>query len=85
MTSDIERNVVLEQNDALRERFKHSKPELFQRLRRCCICLLASCEDQAACRAEFARWAENQWDDAVDEALSRRTIDSPTLSNLTVR
>ena len=83
MTSDLERDVVLEQNDRLREQFKNTSPDLFQKLRRCCICLLGSCEDQAACRTEFAAWAEGQWDDAVDEALSNRAGDSPALSNLT--
>ena len=70
MTSDLEREVVLAQNDALRERFRWGVPDTFQKLRRCCICLQASCADQAACRAEFATWAERKWNDAVDKQLA---------------
>jgi hypothetical protein len=71
-TTDEEREVILAQNDQLRNRFRISRPETFQRLRRCCICLQASCADQGACRAEFAAWATAKWDTAVrEECLAR--------------
>ena len=82
MTSDEEREVVLQQNDALRERFINRsdyrvrqgplRQDIFQRLRRCCICLQASCVDQSACRAEFAEWTERKWNNAVDERLNEQ-------------
>lgn len=68
MTSDEEREAVLWQNDLLRERY----PGLFQKLRRCCICLQSSCSDLSACRAAFAEWTERKWDRAVEAELDRR-------------
>lgn len=64
-TTDEERDIVLRQNEAL-------PSARFQRLRRCCICLQASCADQAACRAEFAQWAERKWDTAVRAECAAR-------------
>lgn len=76
-TNDVERAVVLEQNDQLRERFRVSSPETFQKLRRCCICLLNTCKDMSACREEFAVWAEQKWNRAVDIELDRRDPQRP--------
>ena len=77
MTSDLERELVLEQNDRLRERFRTSNPGVFQKLRRCCICLQSSCSDQSACRETFAVWAERKWNKAVDDQLDvgRKALD----------
>ena len=72
MTSDEERCLVLQLNEWLRERCSLLKPELFQKLRRCCICLGSQCADLGACRAEFARWGEKHWDRAVEKELERR-------------
>jgi hypothetical protein len=72
-TTDEERHVILQQNDALRRRGDGKNGRLFQRLRRCCICLQNSCADQAACRAEFTEWAERKWDAAVDKHLGEPT------------
>jgi len=72
VTSDLEREWVLEQNDELRRRFRVSQPEVFQKLRRCCICLQSSCLQQALCRAEFAEWAQKKWDSAVVKQLDLR-------------
>jgi hypothetical protein len=69
VTSDLEREVVLAQNDALRERFRTSRPEVFQKLRRCCICLRSSCGNPEPCRAEFAEWTQKKWDAAVERQL----------------
>jgi hypothetical protein len=74
VTSDLERKAVLEQNEWLRERYntRTEHAELFQKLRRCCICLQASCADQVACRAEFEEWTKKRWDAAVDERLDEK-------------
>lgn len=71
MTSDLEREVVLKQNEWLREHYntRTEHAGLFQKLRRCCVCLQASCADQAACRAEFAEWTQKRWDAAVEKQL----------------
>ncbi len=73
MTSDVEREAVLWQNEMLRERYYSSKyPGLFQKLRRCCICLGNFCIEQALCRAEFEEWTQQRWDRAVEAELDRR-------------
>ncbi len=72
MTSDVEREAVLWQNDLLREHYRTQHPGLFQKLRRCCVCLQSSCADQSACRTAFAEWTERKWDRAVETELDRR-------------
>lgn len=58
VTSDLEREAVLRQNELLRDpRFK----DCFQALRRCCVCLRGSCEDKASCSAEFEAWTKSKW------------------------
>lgn len=70
-TSDEERDLVLRQNEMLRGAEQGAKGPHFQRLRRCCICLMSSCADLSACRSEFARWAEKKWDTAIGNTDQR--------------
>jgi hypothetical protein len=72
VTSDVERAAVLWQNEMLREHYRTANPGLFQKLRRCCICLQSSCSDQSACRAEFETWTQKRWDRSVEAELDRR-------------
>jgi hypothetical protein len=81
-TTDEEREIVLRQNDALREQLINRsdyrvpqgpfRPDTYRRLRRCALCLQGSCADQAACRAEFATWTERIWDAAVRAECAAR-------------
>lgn len=79
MTSDVEREVVLKQNEWLREHYntRTEHAGLFQKLRRCCICLKSSCGNPGPCRAEFEEWTKKRWDAAVDEELTNRGIGDP--------
>jgi len=60
VTSTQERLTILEQNELAKKRGS------FQKLRRCCICVLSSCVDKSACGAEFDRWTKQQWDAEVE-------------------
>jgi hypothetical protein len=77
-TTTEERDIVLHQNEELRRRFRISRPDMYQRLRRCCICLQPSCADLSECREEFARWAEHKWDAAVEVQLRADRVELST-------
>jgi hypothetical protein len=64
VTSQIEREAVLRQNELLRQHYSHV-PGLFQKLRRCCICLQNSCVDLSACSSEFETWTKANWEHEV--------------------
>lgn len=62
VTSDIEREAILLQNELLREpRFAAVRA----RLRRCCVCARRRCKDRQACRDELELWTRARWDDSL--------------------
>lgn len=74
MTTDEERDWVLRQNAML----PTYPPGLYQRLRRCCICLLPKCAEQAACRATFEEWSRAKWARELERVHATRAPEGPT-------
>ncbi len=60
-TTDDERDWVLRQNAML-------PPALYQRLRRCVVCLEPQCADSAACRTDFDAWTRAKWAKELEKA-----------------
>jgi hypothetical protein len=67
ITTDEEREPILSQNNWLFQTYPH----LFQRLRRCAICLANECAEPYACQREFQDWQDRERQKAVIAAYNQ--------------